>query len=67
MRIVESLSTSRYRSHVNYIPPEDDPAMADVGVLSTIDVLGDGCLDLRVVGWDGDGDDTASVYVDIQR
>ncbi len=67
MKIVESLSTRRYRSHVNYIPPEDDPAMADIGVLSTVDVTGDGCFALRVVGWDGEGDDRAAVYVDIQR
>lgn len=67
MKIVESLSTTRYQSHVNYIPPEDDPRMADIGVLSTVDVVGEGCFALRVVGWDGEGDDSASVYVDIQR
>ncbi len=55
MRIVERLWTKRYRSHVNYIPPEDDPRMAKVGVLSSIDVLGEGCLALRVLGWDGRG------------
>jgi hypothetical protein len=66
MKVVESLSTMRYRSHVNYANPDDDPAMADIGTLSTIDVLGEGCFALRVVGWDG-GRDTASVYVDIQR
>ncbi len=67
MKIVKSLSTQRYQSHVNYIPPSDDPKMADIGLLSTIDVVGEGCFDLRVVGWDGEGDDTAAIYVDIQR
>lgn len=66
MKIVESLSTMRYRSNVNYADPEDDPAMADIGTLSTIDVMGDGCFALRVVGWDGAGDETAAVYVDIR-
>lgn len=67
MRIVERLWTKRYRSHVNYATPEDDPSMADVGVLSSIDVMGEGCLALRVLGWDGRGDDTAWVFVDIER
>ena len=67
MRIVERLWTKRYRSHVNYDPPEDDPRMAAVGVLSSIDVTGDGCLALRVLGWDGPGDETAWVFVDIER
>ena len=67
MRIVERLWTKRYRSHVNYDPPEDDPRMDAVGVLSNIDVMGDGCLALRVLGWDGEGDDTAWVFVDIER
>lgn len=67
MRIVERLWTKRYRSHVNYIPPEDDPRMADVGVLSNVDVLGAGCLAMRVLGWDGQGDDRAWVFVDVER
>lgn len=67
MRIVERLWTQRYRSHVNYSPPEDDPRMAGVGVLSNIDVIGDGCLALRVLGWDGPGDETVWAFVDIQR
>ena len=67
MKIVESLWTQRYRSHVNYIAPEDDPNVADIGVLSTIDVLGEGCFALRVVGWEGEGDAAAAVYVDIKR
>jgi hypothetical protein len=67
MKIVRSLSTQRYRSHGDYSDPADDPAMADIGTLSTIDVLGEGCFALRVLGWDGAGDDTSSVYVDIQR
>ncbi len=66
MKIVKALWTQRYQSHVNYIPPEDDPAMADVGVLSSVDVIGDACFYLRVVGWDGEGDDSASVFVDIE-
>lgn len=67
MRIVERLWTKRYRSHVNYSQPEEDPRMADVGVLSSIDVLGEGCLALRTLGWEGDGEDTAWVFVDIER
>ncbi len=67
MKIVESLSTQRYRSHINYYDPEDDPAMADIGTLSTIDVQGEGCFALRVVGWGGAGDDIAAVYVDIRQ
>lgn len=67
MRIVERLWTKRYRSHVNYATPEDDPRMAAVGVLSSIDVIGEGCLALRVLGWDDRGDDTAWVFVDIER
>jgi hypothetical protein len=67
MRVVERLWTKRYRSHVNYSPPEDDPRMADMGVLSSIDVLGEGCLALRVLGWDGQGDERAWVFVDIER
>ncbi len=67
MKIVKTLSTQRYELLANYSPPSDDPLMADVGLLSTIDVTGEGCFALRVVGWDGDGDDTAAVYVDIQR
>ncbi len=67
MRIVERLWTKRYRSHVNYVPPEDDPRMAGLGVLSSIDVIGEGCLALRVLGWDDRGDETAWVFVDIER
>lgn len=44
-----------------------DRVVCPSGVLSTIDVSGEACFDLRVVGWDGDGGDKASVYVDIQH
>jgi hypothetical protein len=37
-----------------------------IPALSTIDVLGEACLALRVVGWD-DGDERAWVFVDIER
>lgn len=62
-------TTPRLRlcSHVSDGDPADDPATADIGTLSTIDVLGEGCFALRVVGWDGAGDDTASVYVDVRH
>ena len=66
MRIVKSLSTQPYRSHVNYADPADDPYTADVGTYSPVDVQGQGCLALRVLGWDGVGDDTAWVYLDVE-
>jgi hypothetical protein len=67
MRIVEEVSTYPYRSHVNYGTPEDDPHLADVGTISIVDVLGDSCYALRVVGWDDTSSRAASVYVDVQR
>jgi hypothetical protein len=66
MRIVGSVSTYPYRSLVAMGDPADDPFLADVGVLSIVDVTGEGCHALRAVGWE-EGSEAASVYVDIRR